>query len=591
MGVISDLIRMKSEKDAAAKQGTIDALKLVMMPDSGATPEARNYAQTSLVNLLEGEFGGGGKGKSGGGGKDKAGVSGFFSHLLNGLGNINPYGASSGTKQQVSQIRQGMPSKMFLTDDEKEALRAKQAKIESDEKARAAAFQKQESDRVAREDNQQAYEQEYDRGVNSLNLSPADAAKRADEIVNKYKPAAAPKQSVPKAVTAIGPDGKTFTAYLRTDENGVEQLYKLGSDKPLDPTQYAQAEKPQQADASEKLVYTNAAGDEIPVFRDPHTNKMYDEAGSPVDIAALKLKGYKLQGKAEPRDTGELGQREEAEKILSDPSATKEQKKAATDTLKDLGIKAQGAITRIEVAQAGAQDKREQEAAIPETVEGIINGNIPPDRAGLGRNAGWLKIQAQLSKRGFNLARAELDWKAAESYVRGINSAQQIRLRETAQTLQQMIPDVQEKYNAFHKILADSGVRVFNKAELTAAKALPGKAGEAARALDVQIADMVSELGQTYMGGNSPTDHALELAQKNLSGDWNEEQFKAALDLLRKNLGYRTNAILNAGVAGSTENSPYNPPPNTGGGNASGGGASGGKHFVWNPQSNKFEEK
>ena len=247
MGLISDLVRMKSDKDAQAKQGTIDALKLVMMPDSGATPEAREYAQTSLVNLLEGEFGGGGKGKSkapggnagsGGGG----GQGGFFHHLLSSIGTglktANPYGASPGVKNEVQQIRQGMPQKMFLTPEEKEALRAKQAKIEADEQARAAAEKKRQEDQVLREDNQKNYEQEYDRGIKSLGLQPTEAAKRADEIVNKYKPAT--HSGAGKAVTAVGPDNKPFTAYLRQDSDGVEQLYKLGSDTPLDPTKYAQ---------------------------------------------------------------------------------------------------------------------------------------------------------------------------------------------------------------------------------------------------------------------------------------------------------------------------------------------------------------
>jgi hypothetical protein len=100
---------------------------------------------------------------------------------------------------------------------------------------------------------------------------------------------------------------------------------------------------------------------------------------------------------------------------------------------------------------------------------------------------------------------------------------------------------------------------VFNRAALQTAKNLPGKAGAAAQALDTQIADMVSELGQVYMGGNSPTDHALELAQRNLSGDWNQQQFDAAIKLLQTNLGYRVNSIMNAGIAGETPGSPYTP--------------------------------
>ena len=61
---------------------------------------------------------------------------------------------------------------------------------------------------------------------------------------------------------------------------------------------------------------------------------------------------------------------------------------------------------------------------------------------------------------------------------------------------------------------------------------------------------MTSELGNVYMGGNSPTDHALTLAAKNLSADWSEGQLRAALTLARTNLRIRANSIKNVGVSG-----------------------------------------
>ena len=62
MGIISDLVRMKSEKDVQAKQGAIDAVKVVLT-DPNATPEAREWATGSLTDLLDNHF----HGKSGGG--------------------------------------------------------------------------------------------------------------------------------------------------------------------------------------------------------------------------------------------------------------------------------------------------------------------------------------------------------------------------------------------------------------------------------------------------------------------------------------------------------------------------------------------
>ena len=62
------------------------------------------------------------------------------------------------------------------------------------------------------------------------------------------------------------------------------------------------------------------------------------------------------------------------------------------------------------------------------------------------------------------------------------------------------------------------------------------------------------------MGGNSPTDHALQLAGKNLSEDWDEKVLLDAVDRARKNVQIRRNSINNTGVAGASANNPYAPP-------------------------------
>ena len=68
-------------------------------------------------------------------------------------------------------------------------------------------------------------------------------------------------------------------------------------------------------------------------------------------------------------------------------------------------------------------------------------------------------------------------------------------------------------------------------------------AAEAARLLEIQIADLQSELATVYQGGNTPTDKSLGQAMKILSGDWDDKTLRAAVNLTRKNLGYRLNSI------------------------------------------------
>lgn len=533
-GLLSQLVSLKAQKEHDAFQSQLDMYKSVFnqameKPDS-VKPGTLEMAANAIGELANSQLGGGkGKGQGKGGG-----IGDVFKGLLT-LGAYNIY-------KQTGQERQRTQSAM--TDVQEKAKAFGPISLSPEERLRIERAGAEEKNRL---------EIERAKGIENAKLE-ADFAFDTDpnrhQIIEKMR-----EQDLKDA--GVQPGTPEYSDYMLTGKY----------------TKPAAAEK---ENSTERFTYVNPkTGEEMDLFRDPRTGKFYDEKNNVVDPVALKLAGWqKKETSSTGGDVGQLKLREEALAILDDPNATPAKKQAAKDTLKDLQASTQGKETRVVIENANAQDKREQEAAIPETVQGIMNGTIPPDRAGLGRNAGWLKIQSQLANKGFNLARAELDWKAAEAFTRSINSQQQIRLRETAATLKQMIPDVQSKYDEWRKQGLASGVRVFNKAALKASENLPGKAGEAARALDIQISDMVSELGQTYMGGNSPTDHALELAQKNLSGDWNAEQFKAALDLLNKNLGYRVNAIMNADVAGSSEGSPYNPPktnpsPATSGGNQS----------------------
>jgi hypothetical protein len=111
-------------------------------------------------------------------------------------------------------------------------------------------------------------------------------------------------------------------------------------------------------------------------------------------------------------------------------------------------------------------------------------------------------------------------------------------------------------YDEWKKVGATSGIKLFNRAALAAAKQLPGEAGSVATRLEAQINDLTSELGTVYKGGNSSTDESLKLAAGNLSGDWNETTFKAALKQIHTNLKIRDNSIKNSQVAGASANKP-----------------------------------
>lgn len=182
----------------------------------------------------------------------------------------------------------------------------------------------------------------------------------------------------------------------------------------------------------------------------------------------------------------------------------------------------------------------------------IVSGKQPPEFKSMYGLTG--AVRAELAKSGYDLERASLDWQASQQHVRTLNGPQQTRLRQSVDAAYSQLDVVEGLYSELRKELPASGIKVFNRASLATAKHLPGKAGASAQALEGQIALLTGELGNTLMGGNSPTDHALSLAQSMLSGDWNEETFKKAVQQLRVDLGIRKNSLANSQPAGMSVN-------------------------------------
>ena len=258
MGVISDLVRMKSEKDTQAKIGALDALK-VAMSSQDITPEGRQYAEQSMISLLDNEFLGKGKGSSGGAGGNsrgggKSGAAGgpsVFAQLIGGiskgLDKANPYRASPSVREGIRQIGANRPQHMFYSQQEMEQEQQRQAEIKTQQlvaQQKAVAQQK-------REDVAKNYQEIYDglvaKGVPAL---------RASEIAT----AIANNRAVPAA------------------------------ERPA----------PEAGHGTEKLTLTGPNGEEITAFRDPKTGKLFD-ATTNEDITN---KGYKVAA-PKPKETAQ----------------------------------------------------------------------------------------------------------------------------------------------------------------------------------------------------------------------------------------------------------------------------------------------
>ncbi len=200
--------------------------------------------------------------------------------------------------------------------------------------------------------------------------------------------------------------------------------------------------------------------------------------------------------------------------------------------------------------------------------QAIFDGKQPPLLTGLYRNAA--PVRAELARMGYDLSTATRDWTAIQRHLSTLNGAQQERLRQAISTASDSLNVLDDLYQQWQKVGPASGFKVFNRAALAAAKQLPGDTGAVAQALDTQIADLTSELGVVYKGGNGSTDESLQLAMKNLSGDWNKAQWDKAMELAHTNIRIRKGSILNSQPVGVSPDSPYLPPTSGGAAPAAG---------------------
>lgn len=185
--------------------------------------------------------------------------------------------------------------------------------------------------------------------------------------------------------------------------------------------------------------------------------------------------------------------------------------------------------------------------------DAIMAGEQPPELTGLYRLAG--PVKAALARAHYNQVEALTDWRAVQKHVATLNGSKVTQLRSSIQTAAESLDVIDDLASQWK----GGGFPILNKANLALAKSgtLGKKAAEIANQLEGQITDVVSELGQVYMGGNSPTDHALKLAEKNLRADWDEAVLKSMTKLARTNLRIRNNSVMNSGAAGGSDDNPY----------------------------------
>ncbi len=203
-------------------------------------------------------------------------------------------------------------------------------------------------------------------------------------------------------------------------------------------------------------------------------------------------------------------------------------------------------------------------ADVKDAVQGMMDGIVPPQLPGRASKE-YTAMMAESKRRGYNLAEAAMDWTATQRKLQTLNGNKVTGLMSSITTAGKSLDVIDELTKQW-----DAGkLPALNSLQLKAAKQglLGPQAATIATQLEGQITDVVSELGNVYMGGNSPTDYALQLAGKNLSADWSKKTLMDMTNLARKNLQIRRNSIATSAVEGASPNNPYDRrQPDQGGG-------------------------
>jgi hypothetical protein len=219
------------------------------------------------------------------------------------------------------------------------------------------------------------------------------------------------------------------------------------------------------------------------------------------------------------------------------------------------------AKTEAEQAKTDAAGKPDED--VVQAVSAMKDGTVPPQLPGRA-SKDYTKTLAEAHRQGYDLATAATDWTATQKHIQTMNGAQQLRLNQAVNQLPELLDSVDglaSKWKA-------GKFPALNNLTLKAAKGgvLGPEAATIANQLDAQIADVTADLGNVYMGGNSPTDHALQLAGKSLSADWDEKVLHDMVTLAKQNVQIRQNSIKHTGVSGASAGNPYGNQPAASGG-------------------------
>jgi hypothetical protein len=203
---------------------------------------------------------------------------------------------------------------------------------------------------------------------------------------------------------------------------------------------------------------------------------------------------------------------------------------------------------------AGAMSKPAQAQSI---AEGITTGRQPPVVTGLYGLSG--QVRADLEKKGFNLAEAQLEWQRATKQVQSLNGPQMTRFVGLAHSVDSTINEVRN----LSKQMNMSGVPALNSVELQRYIQTEGNSpnGQLAIKYVSAVNTLKEEFANLANGGYAPTEPAWTLANQQINGNYGVREMDASLTEVQRLINYRLQ-----GVPGLSTLGPGAPDRYTGGG-------------------------
>jgi len=159
------------------------------------------------------------------------------------------------------------------------------------------------------------------------------------------------------------------------------------------------------------------------------------------------------------------------------------------------------------------------------------------------------QVEIALSDLGVDTNTMQMDLDAEKRFWSTQNSPKFQSIRNNARTLIHSLELIRDYNKQLRRLVPATTVPEINRVQLGLLMRRPGPEGQIARKLDRQVTDVAAELGSMYMGGNSNTDHSLQLAAKNMQSDWSEAQLNDAVDQGLTNLHIRLSAMNDAAPA------------------------------------------